>query len=45
MLETRQNPMAVARAESCGCEATADWMVEVKSGAFDYAGRMDAREA
>jgi hypothetical protein len=45
MLGTRQNPMEFARAEPCGCEATADSMVEVKSSAFDYAGRMDTREA
>ena len=45
MLETRQNPMEVAQAESCGYEVTADWMAEVKSGAFDYAGQMDARKA
>jgi len=45
MLGMRQNPMRVARSEPYGCEATAVWMAEVKSSAFDYAGQMEATEA
>ena len=45
MLEMRQNPVRVARAEPCGGEAAADRTVEAKLDGFDYADQMETVEA